>query len=97
MDLAAGAPWQSQSGTDSQLAAGDRVVIRYLDDPKSKPLCYILTNLSDDRINGYLSLSSALGRALCEASPGDEILVDDGKGHRPILYMTLEHEIREVA
>jgi transcription elongation GreA/GreB family factor len=97
MDLAAGAPWPSQSGTDSQLVAGDRIVIRHLDDPKSKPLCYILTNRSDDRINGYLSLSSALARALCEASPGDEILVDDGKGHGPILYMTLEHEIREVA
>ena len=97
MDLAVGDHWPSQSGTDSQLVVGDRVVIRYLDDPKAKPLCYILTNRSDDRINGYLSLSSALARALCEASPGDEILVDEGKSHRPILYMTLEHEIREVA
>ena len=97
MDPAEGALSLSQLGTDNQLVAGDRVVIRYLDDPKAKPLCYVLTNRSDDRLNGYLSLSSHLSRALCEASPGDEILVDDGKGDRPILYMTLEREMREVA
>jgi very-short-patch-repair endonuclease len=97
MDLPTGAVWPSQSGADNQLVAGDRVVIRYLDDPKAKPLCYILSKRSDDRLNGYLSLSSPLSRALCEASPGDEILVDAGKGDRPILYMTLEREIREVA
>jgi transcription elongation GreA/GreB family factor len=97
MDLPTGALGPSQSGADNQLVAGDRVVVRYLDDSKAKPLCYILSNRSDDRLNGYLSLSSPLSRALCEASPGDEILVDDGKGDRPILYMTLEREIREVA
>ena len=97
MDLMESALSPPQLGTDSELVAGDRVVIRYLDDPKAKPLCYILTNRSDDRLNGYLSLSSPLSRALCEASPGDEILVNDGKGDRPILYMTLEREMREVA
>jgi very-short-patch-repair endonuclease len=96
-DQPTGALWTPQSGADNQLVAGDRVVIRYLDDPKAKPLCYILSKRSDDRLNGYLSLSSPLSRALCEASPGDEILVDDGKGDRPILYMTLERDIREVA
>ena len=97
MDLGDGALSPSQAATDNQLVAGDRVVIRYLDDPKAKPLCYILTNRSDDRLNGYLSLSSPLSRALSEASPGDEILVDDGKGQRPVLYLTLEREMREVA
>jgi very-short-patch-repair endonuclease len=97
MDLATGALGPLPSGGDNQLVVGDRVVIRYLDDPKAKPLCYVLKDRSDDRLNGYLSLSSSLSRALCEASPGDEILVDDGKGDRPILYMKLEREMREVA
>jgi hypothetical protein len=73
IDQAEGTLSPSQSGTDSQLVADDRIVIRYLDDPKAKPPCFILTNRSDNCLNGYLSLSSPLSRAVCEALPGDEI------------------------
>jgi hypothetical protein len=64
---------------------------------KARPLCYVLTERSDDRLNGYLALSSRLAKSLSEASPGDEILIDEGGGERPLLYMSLEREVREVA
>jgi very-short-patch-repair endonuclease len=85
------------STTDNQLSSGDRVVLRFLDDPQSHPVCYILTERSDDRLNGYLSLSSPLAKALAEASPGDEIIAHDGKSDRPILFVSLEPEVRQVA
>ena len=88
---------QPLSAPDHELIAGDRVVIRYLDDPKAGPLCYVLTERSDDRLNGYLSLSSSLAIALSDASPGDEILVSDADGHRPVIYMSVERETREAA
>jgi very-short-patch-repair endonuclease len=85
------------STTDNQLSSGDRVVLRFLDGPRSHPVCYILTERSDDRLNGYLSLSSPLAKALAEASPGDEIIAHDGKSDRPILFVSLEPEVRQVA
>lgn len=85
------------SSSDNQLVAGDRVVIRYLDDSKGRPLCYILTDRSDDRLNGYLGLATPLAKALSEASPGDEIRVDEDSRERPLLYMSMEREGREVA
>lgn len=87
----------ASSTTDNQLSSGDRVVLRFLDDPKAHPVCYILTERSDDRLNGYLSLSSPLAKALAEASPGDEIIAHDGKSDRPILFVSLEREVRQVA
>jgi hypothetical protein len=42
-------------------------------------------------------LSSALAKALSEAAPGDEIIAHDGKSDRPILYISLEPEVRQVA
>ncbi len=88
--------WLARLGADNQLVVGDRVVIRFLDDPKANPLCFILSDRSDDRLNGFLSLLSPLAKALCAASPGDEIVVNDGNRKRPVLYMTLEHEVHEV-
>jgi very-short-patch-repair endonuclease len=85
------------TASDNQLIAGDRVVVRYLDDSKARPLCYILTESSDDRVNGYLSLTSALARALSEATPGDEIVVDEGGAARPVLFMNFERDARDVA
>ena len=87
----------ASSTADNQLSSGDRVVLRFLDDSKGHPVCYILTERSDDRLNGYLALSSALAKALAEAAPGDEIIAHDGKSDRPILYISLEPEIRQVA
>jgi transcription elongation GreA/GreB family factor len=85
------------STTDNQFSSGDRVVLRFLDDPKAHPVCYSLTERSDDRLNGYLSLSSPLAKALAQASPGDEIIAHDGKSDRPILFVSLEPEVRQVA
>lgn len=56
----------------ASLAAGDRIVIRYLVDPRSCPECYILTERASDARNGFLSVSSPLAVALADASPGDE-------------------------
>jgi hypothetical protein len=42
-------------------------------------------------------LSSPLAKALAEASPGDEIIAHDGKTDRPILFVSLEREVRQVA
>jgi hypothetical protein len=91
--------WRSPafSTADDQLSSGDRVVVRFLDEPKAHPVCYILAERSDDRLNGYLSLSSPLAKALAEASPGDEIIAYDGKSDRPILFVSLEREVRQVA
>jgi hypothetical protein len=73
----------ASSTADNQLSSGDRMVLRFLDDPKARAVCYILTEQSDDRLNGYLSLSSPLAKALTEASPGVEIIAHDGKSDRP--------------
>jgi transcription elongation GreA/GreB family factor len=88
---------QPPENTDIQLLSGDRVVVRFLDDPKAGPLCYVLAERSDDRVNGYLSLLSPMAKSLAEASPGDEIIASDGKSDRPMLYISLEREARQVA
>jgi hypothetical protein len=88
---------QPPVNANTQLLSGDRVVVRFLDDPKAGPLCYVLTERSDDRLNGYLSLLSPMAKSLAEASPGDEIIASDGKNDRPMLYISLEREARQVA
>ncbi|ULO25111.1 AAA domain-containing protein [Methylocystis sp. SB2] len=82
---------------DTRLSVGDRIVIRYLDDPRSRPEFYTLTECASDPLNGFLSISSPLAKALADASPGDEIgfRVDDRE--RTILYMNLERESRQAA
>ncbi len=82
---------------ETALAVGDRVVIRYLDDQRSRPEFYILTQRPSDPVNGFLSLSSPLARALSDASPGDEITVRIGDRDRPILFMHFERASREAA
>lgn len=80
----------SDSVEDSNLAAGDRIVIRYLDDPKSRQECYILTDGANDQTNGLLSLSSPLAKALSDASPGDEISIPLEDRERHVFYLSLE-------
>jgi very-short-patch-repair endonuclease len=87
----------SGSDADAGLSVGDRVVIRYLDDPNSRQEFYILTERASDPLNGLLSLSSPLALALAEASPGDEITIHIGDRDRPVLYMTLDRESRKAA
>ncbi|MGO9768746.1 MAG: AAA domain-containing protein [Roseiarcus sp.] len=79
---------------ETRLSAGDRIVIRYLDDPRSRPEFYVLTERASDPLNGLLSLSSPLAVALAEASPGDEITLRIGERDRMVLFMTLEREPR---
>jgi transcription elongation GreA/GreB family factor len=78
--------------TNASLAAGDRIVIRFLDDPRSRAECYILTERASDPRNGFLSVSSPLGVALADASPGDEIALRIGDRDRTVLYMNLLRE-----
>ena len=76
---------------DGVLSPGDRVVIRYLHDERSRPEFYILTDKANDAKNGLLSLSSPLARALAEAAPDDEFTfsLEDGR-KRTVLFMNLE-------
>jgi very-short-patch-repair endonuclease len=84
----------SATNAAPSLSAGDRVVIRYLDDPHARPEFYILTQRATDALNGLLSLSSPLAVALADASPGDEIALRIDDHDRPVLFMTLEREPR---
>jgi hypothetical protein len=70
---------------------------RFLDDPRSRPEFYILTERSSDPLNGFLSISSPLAIALTDASPGDEISIHIGDRERTVLYMNLERESRQAA
>lgn len=73
-----------------QLKEGDRVIICHLDVEPPRPEFYTISSAADDPINGYLHVGSPLGRALAQASPGDETTyVDNGK-ERAILFVSLE-------
>jgi very-short-patch-repair endonuclease len=83
--------------SSSQLSVGDRIVIRYLDDPRARPEFHVLTERPSDPLNGLLSLRSPLALALADASPGDEITIRIGDRDRSVLFMTLEREPRQAA
>jgi transcription elongation GreA/GreB family factor len=76
---------------------GDRIVIKYLDDQKARPECYVITNGPSDKINGLLSLTSPLALALSDASPGDEVTIQLGDRECPVLYLSLERETQRAA
>ena len=73
--------------SSSQLSVGDRIVIRYLDDPRARAEFHVLTERPSDPLNGLLSLHSPLAIALADASPGDEITIRIGSHDRPVLFM----------
>jgi very-short-patch-repair endonuclease len=72
------------------LVVGDRVSIRYLDVEPSRPEHYTLSDTADDPINGYLLLASALGQALLQGAPGDELSFKVGDTERWVLFVSLE-------
>jgi len=75
---------------DYRLVAGDRVVIRYLDAEPSRPEFFAMSDIADDPMNGYLLLSSPLGQALSDGSPGDELSFQAGARERSVLFVSLE-------
>jgi len=87
----------SASESEFVLAIGDRVEVRYLDDPQNRPEFYRITDRASDPMNGLLSISSPLAMALAEASPGDEINIHVGDRDRIALYVTLDREQRRAA
>ena len=87
----------NEPDAETRLSAGDRILIRYLDDPHSRPEFHVLTERASDRLSGFLSLSSPLAAALADASPGDEITFRAGDRDRTVLFMTLEREPRQAA
>ena len=87
----------ARSDPDAGLRVGDKIIIRYLDDPRSRQECYILTDKANDQLNGLLSLSSPLAKALCDALPGDEVSLSLGDRERTVLFMSLDREPRKVA
>jgi len=82
----------TEADAETRLSVGDRIVIRYLDDPRSRPEFYVLTERASDPLNGLLSLSSPLAVALADASPGDEIAIRIGDHDRTVLFMILQRE-----
>jgi very-short-patch-repair endonuclease len=83
-------PASNDAEPDYRLVPGDRVVIRYLDVEPSRPEFLTVSDITDDPINGYLLLSSPLGLALSQGSPGDELSFQDGEKERGILFVSLE-------
>jgi very-short-patch-repair endonuclease len=98
-DTAKGAPGPSgpDDDVDVKLVVGDRAMIRYIDDDRARPESYILSDNIHDPKNGVLSLSSPLGKALSEASPGDEFVVRDGDRERNVLFVSIERESAQAA
>jgi very-short-patch-repair endonuclease len=92
-------PTPPESGSNAReyeietvLAAGDRVVIRYLDDERLRPEFCVLSDEVSDPQNGYILVSSPLGRALSEETPSDEFILKVGEIERPVLFVSLERE-----
>lgn len=75
---------------EDQLGDGDRVAIRYLDIEPSRPEFYTVSRTTDDRINGYLLVSSLLGQALAQGGPGDELTFFEEGKERSVLFISLE-------
>jgi hypothetical protein len=86
-----------ESEPDSRLVVGDRIVIKYLDDPKSRQECYILIDGASDQVNGLLSLASPLAQALSDAFPGDEVNFQLADRERSLLYLSLERATKKAA
>ena len=87
----------SEDEAASRLVPGDRIVIKYLDDQKARPECYVITDGPSNKINGLLSLTSPLALALSDASPGDEVTIQLGDRECPVLYLSLERETQRAA
>lgn len=83
-------PTSNDAEPEYRLAPGDRVVIRYLDVEPSRPEFLTISDIADDPINGYLLLSSPLGQALSQGSPGDELTFQAGEKERGVLFVSLE-------
>jgi hypothetical protein len=68
----------------------DPVIVRYLDVEPSRPEFFTMSDIADDPMNGYLLLSSPLGQALSQGSPGDELSFQDGDRKCGVLFVSLE-------
>lgn len=70
------------------IRAGDRVVVRYLDD--NRTATFTLGHGSHDEVNGQLPISSPLGSKLLGVSEEDEIEFDAGGRIRRVLVLRTE-------
>jgi very-short-patch-repair endonuclease len=66
----------SKEDVEDNLAIGDRVMIRFIDDERSRPESYILSDKIDDPKNGVLSLKSPLGKANRQPRPDASTDID---------------------
>ena len=78
------APTVAESGG---LALGDRVIIRYIDKPDSRPVVYVLTNKPSDDKAGLLNILSPLAKQLAELDVGDEFVFNAGTNEQRILFV----------
>jgi hypothetical protein len=89
-DVSAGSssPVQEPRATEgSNLSLGDRIVIRYIDKPDSRPVFYVLTNNPSDDKTGLLNIQSPLAKLLAEMDVGDEFLFNAGANEQRILFV----------
>jgi transcription elongation GreA/GreB family factor len=72
------------------IRVGDRIVIRYLDDPDNKAAIYTLSHMRSDPAKGVLSVASPLGRLLLGLVEGEETEFEVSGRLRPILVVSVE-------
>jgi transcription elongation GreA/GreB family factor len=69
------------------LALGDRLVLRYIDKPDTRPLIYVLTEEQSDTRRGLLNIHSPLAKQLAEVDVGDEFTFKAGASEHRILFV----------
>jgi very-short-patch-repair endonuclease len=76
---------QSRGPSPTGVRLGDRVVIRYLDD--NKTATYTLSEQRDDPVNGFVAVTSPLGKQLLGLTEEDEAEFDTNGQVRRILVV----------
>jgi len=79
---------QSRGASPPGVRLGDRVVIRYLDD--NKTATYTLSEQRDDPINGFVAVTSPLGKQLLGLTEEDEAEFDTNGQVRRILVVSAD-------
>jgi very-short-patch-repair endonuclease len=74
------------------LSLGDRVVVRFIDKPDSKPIYFMLTNEQTDQRSGLLNIQSPLAQRLSEIDVGEEFSFEADGNEQRILFVAKQSE-----
>ncbi|HVT28523.1 MAG TPA: AAA domain-containing protein, partial [Lacipirellulaceae bacterium] len=72
---------------EEKLELGDKIVLRYIDKPDSKPVSYVLTDKPSVPHAGLLNIHSPLAKQLAEIDVGDEFEFRIDASEQRILYV----------